>query len=73
MKSLDLHKKRYEEAKILVSTFIENNIDNLPVEIITGNSVDMRKIVLDIANKHNLSANPRTFYNLGALKIDNKS
>ena len=34
MKKLDLHGKSYEESEQLVSIFIENNIDALPIEII---------------------------------------
>ena len=70
MKSLDLHGKTHEDAKVFVSIFIENNIDNLPIEIITGNSIIMKKIVVDIASTHELSATPRTYYNLGALLIE---
>ena len=43
MKKLDLHGKSYEESEELVSIFIENNIDDLPIQIITGNSVEMKK------------------------------
>ena len=71
MESLDLHGKSYEDSKILASIFVENNIDNLPIEIITGNSVDMKKIVLDITRKYNLKVSPKTHYNLGCLIINN--
>ena len=39
MEKLDLHGKTYYESKTLVSDFIEKNLDKLPVQIITGNSV----------------------------------
>ncbi len=73
MNSLDLHGKTYEEAKQLSIVFIENNIDNLPIEIITGNSNDMKKIVQKITNKLNLSAYPKNHYNLGCLIINNNA
>ena len=72
MNSLDLHGKSYDEAIILTTTFIENNIDILPVQIITGNSNEMKKIVIKILNDHNLYSYPKTDYNLGCLVIINK-
>ena len=71
MKTLDLHGKSYEDAKILVKNFIENNIDLLPIQIITGNSNEMKKIVLKEVQKHNLNAYSKTDYNLGCLVINN--
>ena len=71
MRKLDLHGKTHEESEFLVSAFIENNIDNLPVQIITGNSGAMKSIVIKIIKKHNLKATPKTYYNLGCLMIYN--
>ena len=70
MNRLDLHGKSYEASKQLVEVFIENNIDNLPVQIITGNSVSMQAIVEKIAVKHDLKTSPKTYYNLGCLIIN---
>ena len=36
MKKLDLHGTHHEECKNKVLIFIENNIDNLPIEIINN-------------------------------------
>ena len=71
MEKLDLHGKSYEDAKLSSSIFIENNIDNLPIQIVTGNSVEMKKIVMKIVEKYQLKAYPKTHYNLGCLIIDN--
>ena len=71
MKKLDLHGKSYEESEQLVSIFIENNIDTLPIQIVTGNSVEMKKIVEKIVEKHNLNTYPKTYYNLGCLIVTN--
>ncbi|MAV64937.1 MAG: hypothetical protein CBD97_02615 [Pelagibacteraceae bacterium TMED237] len=71
MKSLDLHGISHESAKVLVVTFIDSNLDKLPIEIITGNSNYMKKIVLDIVNKYDLKASPKNYYNLGCLVINN--
>ena len=71
MKKLDLHGKSHEDSRQLVTVFIENNIDNLPIQIITGNSVEMSRIVEEVAVKHNLKMSPKTYYNLGCLIISN--
>ena len=71
MKSLDLHGESYEDSKDLALRFIDRNINDLPVQIITGNSVEMQKIVKKIANQYNLRAEPKTYYNLGCLIINN--
>lgn len=73
MKTLDLHGKRHDEAEILTSYFIENNLDYLPVEIITGNSVKMNEIVNRIAKKYRLSTEPKNYYNLGCLILRSAS
>ena len=72
MKSLDLHGKTYEDAEQSALIFIENNIDNLPIEIITGNSIDMRKIISNILEIKNLSGNYNSIHNLGSIVITEK-
>ena len=69
MNRLDLHGKSHQDSRKLVEVFIENNIDNLPVQIITGNSVDMQAIVKKVAVKYSLKTSPKTYYNLGCLII----
>ena len=69
MKSLDLHGESYEDSKDLALRFIDSNINNLPIQIITGNSVEMQKIVKKIVEKYNLNVEPKTHYNLGCLII----
>ena len=71
MNTLDLHGKSYNDAKKITEIFVENNIDRLPIQIITGNSNKMKKIVLEIVQKHQLNAYPKTDYNLGCLVINN--
>tara|TARA_B100000029_G_scaffold462208_1_gene494524 strand:+ start:93 stop:320 length:228 start_codon:yes stop_codon:yes gene_type:complete len=71
MNTLDLHGKSYEDAKILTEIFVENNVDCLPIQIITGNSNEMKRIVLKIVKIHKLNAYPKTDYNLGCLIINN--
>ena len=69
MKSLDLHGKSYEVAEDLAARFIDSNINDTPFQIITGNSVEMQKIVKNIAHNYNLKVEPKTYYNLGCLVI----
>ena len=70
MKKLDLHGKTYYESKILVTDFIENNLDKLPIKIVTGNSAEMHLIVNKIIKKYKLKSSPKTYYNLGCLIIN---
>ena len=70
MEKLDLHGKTYYESKILVTDFIENNLDKLPIKIVTGNSAEMQLIVNKIIKKYKLKSSPKTYYNLGCLIIN---
>ena len=72
MKKLDLHGKTHEESEFLVLVFIENNIDELPIQIITGNSGIMKSIVIKVAKKYKLKVSSKTDYNLGCLLIHDK-
>ena len=53
MKKLDLHGKRHDSVETEVINFILMN--ELPVEIITGDSQRMRSIVAKAVKKHNLA------------------
>ena len=72
MKKLDLHGKTYFESRTLALTFVENNINDLPIKIITGNSNAMIEIVQDIATKKGLKYDFESYVNLGALIITEK-
>ena len=69
MKKLDLHGKTHEESEFLVIVFIENNIDYLPIQIITGNSVHMQNILTAVIGNHNLRIVPSHSKNLGSYII----
>ena len=45
MKKLDLHGIKHQKASNMADTFIRQNKNNLPIEIITGNSLDMQNII----------------------------
>ena len=71
MEKLDLHNLSHEDAAIIIDDFIIQNFLNLPVEIITGNSVDMQLILKGIINKHDLRMVPSHINNLGSYIINN--
>ena len=68
-KSLDLHDNTYDEAEVLIDEFIVCNINKLPLEIITGNSVDMQTILKKIVAKHNLKLIPSSSFNMGSYLV----
>lgn len=47
MKELDLHNTRHHEVQRKVDQFIYENMNSMPVKIITGYSERMREIVID--------------------------
>lgn len=53
MKKLDLHGKKHSEVLILVEDFILKNQNNLPVKIITGNSIKMKEICFGVIDNYN--------------------
>ena len=72
MKKLDLHGIKHQKASNIADTFIRQNKANLPVEIITGNSIDMQNIVFNIVNFYKLNLRPSHPNNLGSYIITNK-
>ena len=70
METLDLHNIFHEDAKKLIDDFILCNYSNMPVEIITGNSVDMQNILKCIIENHNLRLVPSHPNNLGSYIIN---
>ena len=66
---LDLHGIYHIEVKTLVNKFLEDNLDNMPVLIITGNSHRMIKIVKKIIESRNLEMRIKSHYNLGSFII----
>ena len=69
MEELDLHKVSHDEAKIIIEEFIIKNYKKLPIQIITGNSINMQNILRAIVENYNLrivSSHPE---NLGSYLI----
>ena len=70
IKTLDLHGMDYDQAEDAVVNFIL--LEDLPVQIITGNSSNMKGLVFDILKKHNIYYYFKDWYNLGCLIIIGK-
>jgi hypothetical protein len=49
---LDLHGLRHENVKSALDSHIYKN--DPPFEVVTGNSIKMRQIVLEVLKEHNL-------------------
>ena len=61
---LDLHGVRHHEVRNKVIRLVEDNWgDGLNVEIITGNSDEMKSIVGNVLNEYNLDYKVGTFFN----------
>ncbi|MBI45479.1 MAG: hypothetical protein CMG66_04855 [Candidatus Marinimicrobia bacterium] len=72
MKELDLHTISHDKAEIIIEEFIIKNYTKLPVQIITGNSIDMQNILTKIIIKHNLRMNASHPDNLGSYIVTEK-
>tara|TARA_B100002052_G_C15743175_1_gene534192 strand:+ start:439 stop:663 length:225 start_codon:yes stop_codon:yes gene_type:complete len=66
---LDLHGIYHIEVHDKVSKFLEDNQDNLPVLIITGNSDRMITIVKEAVESKGLEMRVKSHYNLGSFIV----
>ena len=53
MKELDLHGTKHEDVDRIVENFVLLN--ELPVRIITGNSDEMRRLVINVLERHHMN------------------
>lgn len=67
MNQLDLHRIRHEEVDILVENYIFLN--ELPIEIITGNSDRMQEIVIDVLERNNFEYTIGDYVNRGYITV----
>lgn len=67
MKTLDLHGMKHERAELEVENFVL--LEELPVKIITGNSLPMRSITASILKNHGLLWDYESHFNLGAIVV----
>ena len=68
-KSIDLHGSTHQEAEILIDEFIIANINDLPLEVVTGNSVDMLSILKKVVSSHGLKIIPSHSFNMGSYLV----
>tara|TARA_R110002012_G_scaffold286070_1_gene477425 strand:+ start:138 stop:362 length:225 start_codon:yes stop_codon:yes gene_type:complete len=61
---LDLHNTRHHEVRNKVIRLVEDNWgDEINIEIITGNSDEMKSIVGNVLDEYNLDYKVGTFFN----------
>jgi len=55
IKELDLHGIFHRDVRDTVENFVLLNSNELPLRIITGDSMRMRNLTINILNKHNFT------------------
>lgn len=64
---LDLHGIKHAEVELMVENFVLLN--PLPLEVITGNSNEMKRIVKGVLNKHSFKYMDGCLWNTGVIKV----
>jgi len=67
METLDLHGVLHDKVEATVEDFILLN--EMPVKIITGNSVIMRQLVVSVLQKYGFRWDYESHFNLGAIVV----
>lgn len=70
MNELDLHGVRHKEAKRQVEDFFAS--EEPPFKVITGNSPTMKRFVEEEAEKYEYKVEVESYYNLGALIVNER-
>lgn len=52
--TLDLHGSSHDEGRYRIEKFITDNLDTLPVKVITGHSSVFSRCVKDVADRYQL-------------------
>ena len=71
MQTLDLHGVRHHQVDEIVRVFL--NFIELPCQIITGNSPQMKQIVKNVVKEYSWVCYEKDSYNYGTLVIIEKS
>ncbi len=69
--TLDLHGTEHEKAAHIVEKFITDNLDELPIKIITGHSPRLIDIVKKMSLRHGVFCYEEMFVNPGAWIVIN--
>jgi hypothetical protein len=67
MKTLDLHKKRHDNVDRLTENFVFLN--ELPLELIVGNSQRMKKLVESVLDRHEFKYHIKWYTNYGSIIV----
>jgi len=67
MECLDLHGIKHENARNIIEDFIL--LHSCPMEIITGNSLEMQKFTKEVLDKYKLYAFHKNFNNIGSVVV----
>ena len=70
METLDLHGIRHHQVDDIVRSFL--NFINLPCQIVTGNSPEMKNIVKKVVEEYEWFCYEKDSYNRGTLTITEK-
>lgn len=70
MEILDLHGVKHQQVDEVVRSFL--NFIDLPCEIITGNSEQMKAIVRNVVNEYEWFCYEKNSYNYGTLTVVEK-
>jgi hypothetical protein len=67
MNRLDLHRVRHEEVDRMVENFVFLN--ELPIEIITGNSDKMQELVINVLERNEFEYTIGDYFNKGYITV----
>jgi hypothetical protein len=67
--SIDLHGVRHRDVYKAIESFLMKNDWTLPFEIITGNSADMRKEVVEVLRELGLAGSVKDNHNWGVMVV----
>lgn len=70
METLDLHGTKHQQAEERVRMFL--NFTQLPCQIITGNSEQMKRIVKHVVEEYEWFCQEKDSYNYGTLVVMEK-
>lgn len=69
MKVLDLHGVRHQEVDRVVENFVLLNSEDCPLKVITGKSVKMNNLALDVIQRHGFGWHYNTLHEYGAIIV----